>query len=486
MNQSRTLCYLSFAAMLGACSVGPDYVRPDMQVPASFKEAQGWKVAQPQDELPRGKWWEIFGDQELNALVEQVEVSNQNIYAAEAQFRQARALAQQATAGLYPTVTANASVTRSQSGNGKTGGVSAPVTMHTLGLDASWETDIWGKVRRSVEAGNAGLQASAADLQAAKLSAQASLVQDYFLLRVADASKKLLDGTVAAYEKSLQLTKNQYAVGVAARGDVVVAETQLRSAQAQAVDVGVQRAQLEHAIAVLTGKAPAEFSIVPITFDPVLPDIPVGVPSQLLERRPDIASAERNAAAANARIGVAQSAFYPDLTLTASAGFQSSSFAKWLTFPSRFWALGPALAQIIFDGGLRRAQTEQAIAVYDQDVANYRQSVLTAFQDVEDNLAALRILEQEAQLQDAAVKAARDSVTITTNQYKAGIVSYINVVNVQTIALTNERTALAILGNRLSAAVLLVKALGGGWDASELDDAAQSAPSATERESASQ
>lgn len=486
MNQSRALLYLSVAAMLGACSVGPDYVKPDMQAPTSFKEAQGWKNAQPRDEVPRGKWWEIFGDQELNMLVEQVEVSNQSIRAAEAQFRQSQALAQQAKAGLYPTITGSASVTRSRSGSTAGGGTGSPVTMHSLGLDASWETDIWGKVRRLVESGNASLQASAADLQSAKLSAQATLAQDYFLLRTADTSKKLLDDTVAAYEKSLQLTKNQYAAGVAARGDVVVAETQLKSAQAQAVDVGVQRAQLEHAIAVLIGKAPAEFSIAPVTFNPTLPNVPVGVPSELLERRPDVASAERNVAAANAKIGVAQAAFYPDLTLTGSAGFQSSSLAKWLTLPSRFWALGPVLAQTLFDGGLRQAQTDQAIAVFDQDVANYRQTALTAFQEVEDNLAALRILEQEAQLQDEAVKAARDSVEITTNQYKSGIVSYINVVNVQTIALTNERTALAILGNRLTAAVLLVKALGGGWDAGVLDNVAQSDPSATEREQASQ
>lgn len=475
MHYSRTVLALSLAAMLGACTVGPNYVKPDVQAPAAFKEAQGWKAAEPKDELPRGKWWEAFNDQALNALVEQVEVSNQNIRAAEAQFRQARALSQQARAGYYPTVSGSGSVTRSRSGSSSstTSSTGRTATLYKLGADASWEPDIWGKVQRSVESGNADVQASAADLAAAKLSAQAELAQDYFLLRVADERKKLLDDTVVAYEKSLQLTKNQYAVGVVARGDVVTAETQLKSAQAQAVDVDVQRAQLEHAIAVLIGKAPAEFSIAPTDFNLALPNIPVGVPSALLERRPDIASAERRAASANAQIGVAQAAFYPDLTLTASLGFQSSSFAKWLTYPSRFWTLGPQLAQIIFDGGLRKAKTEQAVAVYDENVANYRQNVLTAFQEVEDNLASLRILEQEAQLQDDAVKAARESVTITTNQYKAGTVSYINVVNVQTIALTNERNALAILGNRLAAAVQLIKALGGGWNVSELDDAAQ-------------
>ncbi len=280
----------------------------------------------------------------------------------------------------------------------------------------------------------------------------------------------MLDDTVAAYEKSLQLTQNQYNVGVAARADVVTADTQLKSAKAQAVDVGVQRAQLEHAIAILIGKAPAEFSIAPLTsrFELLPPSIPLGVPSQLLERRPDIAAAERRAASANAKIGVAEAAFYPDLTLSAEAGFQSTSFAKWLTFPARFWTLGPALAQTIFDGGLRKAQTAQAVAD-DQSVATYRQTVLGGFQEVEDNLAALRILEQEAALQDEAVKAARESVQITTNQYKAGIVNFLNVVNVETIALDNERTALTIQSNRLSAAVLLIKAVGGGWNASELN-----------------
>lgn len=480
MKFSRKLVYLSIATMLGACTVGPDYVKPEIKAPAAFKEAQGWKVAQPKDELPRGKWWEIFGDKKLNALVEHVEVSNQNIRAAEAQFRQARALAQQARAGFFPTVTGNLSVNRSRSGGSNITSGGRTATVHSLGLDANWEPDIWGKVSRSVESGNADVQASAADLQAAKLSAQAELTQDYFLLRVADARKTLLNDTVAAYEKSLQLTRNQYAVGVAARGDVVTAEAQLKSAQAQAVDVDVQRAQLEHAIAVLIGKAPAEFSIAPTEFNMTLPAIPTGMPSALLERRPDIAAAERRTASANAQIGVAQSAFYPDLTLSASAGFQSISFAKWLTYPSRFWSLGPSLAQIIFDGGLRQGKTEQAIAVYDQNVANYRQTVLTAFQEVEDNLASLRILEQEAQLQDEAVKLARESVTITTNQYKAGTVSYINVVNVQTITLNNERTALTILGSRLTAAVLLIKALGGGWDASQLNDVAQTAAPASQ------
>jgi NodT family efflux transporter outer membrane factor (OMF) lipoprotein len=470
-NQTLHVALLG-ACLLSACSIGPDYVKPAMETPAAFKEQQGWKTAQPQDEMPRGKWWEVFGDSTLNQLVAQVEVSNQNLRAVEAQYRQAQALAQQSGAAYYPTVTGGVSATRTRPSASNTSNFNPRInTTYNLNVGVSWEADLWGSIKHSVEASDASAQASAADIEAAKLSAQAELAQDYFLLRIADARKNLLDDTVAAYEKSLQLTQNQYNVGVAARADVVTADTQLKSAKAQAVDVGVQRAQLEHAIAILIGKAPAEFTIAPLSsaFELVPPAVPLGVPSQLLERRPDIAAAERRAASANAKIGVAEAAFYPDLTLSASAGLQSTSFAKWLTFPARFWTLGPALAQTIFDGGLRKAQTAQAIAVYDQSVATYRQTILGGFQEVEDNLAALRILEQEAALQDDAVKSARESVQITTNQYKAGIVNYLNVVNVETIALDNERTALTIQSNRLIAAVLLIKALGGGWNASELD-----------------
>lgn len=473
LNRTLPSALLASMLALSGCTPGPDYVKPDMQVAAAFKEQQGWKAAQPQDELPRGKWWEVFGDAELNQLVEQVAVSNQNIRAVEAQFRQAQALTQQARAAYFPTLSGGASATRSKpaSNVSNTQNFNPSInTTYRMNLDASWEPDIWGRVQRSVEASTAGIQASGADIEAAKLSAQAGLAQSYFLLRIADARKQLLDETVAAYERSLQLTRNQYAVGVVARGDVVASETQLKSAQAQAVDVGVQRAQLEHAIAILIGKVPAEFSLAPATsaFVAVPPQIPLGVASALLERRPDIAAAERRAAQANASIGVTQAAFFPALTLSGTLGYQSTSFAQWLTLPSRFWTLGPALAQTIFDAGLRRAQKAQAIAVYDQNVANYRQTVLTAFQEVEDNLAALRILEQEAQLQDDAVKSARESVQITRNQYQAGIVDYLNVVNVETIALTNERTALNIQSSRLVAAVLLIKALGGGWHSSEL------------------
>jgi NodT family efflux transporter outer membrane factor (OMF) lipoprotein len=453
---------------LFGCSVGPNYVRPPVETPSAYKEAQGWKQAEPRDEQPRGNWWETFNDPQLNALVTQVAITNQTIKAAEARVREAQALTQQARAAFFPIVTANASATRS----GARGGTIVGSTVSSSGgvrnnynvaLDVNWEVDLWGKVRRTVEASEATTQASVSDLEAAKLSAQAQLAMDYFLLRVQDADIHLLQDTVAAYEKSLQLTRNQYAVGVAARADVAQAETQLKSTQAQAIDAAVQRAQLEHAIAILIGKPPADFSIAAEAVPTVFPVIPVDLPSELLERRPDIAAAERRAGAANAQIGVAEAAFFPAVTLSATGGFQSSLLSQLFTLPSRYWSLGPALAQIIFDAGLRRAQTAQAIATYDENVANYRQTVLAGFQEVEDNLAALRILEQEAAVQDEAVKTARESLAIVLNQYRAGTANYLAVIVIQAAALSNERTAIGILGRRLTASVTLIKALGGGW-----------------------
>jgi len=314
----------------------------------------------------------------------------------------------------------------------------------------------------------ASAQASAADLENARLSAQAELALDYFQLRALDSQRQLLDDTVTAYERSLVLTRNRYAAGVAAKVDVVQAETQLKSTQAQAIDIGVQRAQLEHAIAILIGKPPSQFALAPAPLKTAMPSIPLMLPSEILERRPDIAGAERRVAAANAQIGVAKAAFFPQLTLSGSAGYASSSFPTWLTAPSRIWAIGPSVVQSVFDAGLRRGQTNQAIAAYDGNVASYRQTVLSAFKDVEDNLAALRILEQESKVQEEAVQAARQSVNLTINQYKAGTVSFLNVVVVQAAQLSNERTAVGILGQQLGAAVALVKALGGGWDAHEL------------------
>jgi NodT family efflux transporter outer membrane factor (OMF) lipoprotein len=457
------------AAALAACTVGPDYVRPTVETPQAFKEQ--WKVAEPRDQRPRGEWWEVFGDSTLDSLVSQVDINNQNLKAAEANVRQARALTAQARAAFFPTVTGGASATRASAGSSRSAsgntntaaGAPRVGNVYSVDLDATWELDLWGRVRRNVESAEASAKASEADMAGARLSAQAQLVQDYLLMRVQDAQIKLLSDTVEAYERSLQLTRNQYAVGVAGRSDVALAETQLKSTQAQAIDAGVQRAQLEHAIALLTGKPPSDVSIPPAPVERNFPDIPPGVPSELLERRPDIAAAERRVAAANAQIGVAQAAFYPTLTLSATGGFASSSFANLLSTPARFWSLGAALAQTIFDAGLRQAQTEQAIAAYDATAATYRQTVLTGFQEVEDNLAALRILEQEAAVQEDAVKSARESLAITLNQYRAGTANYLAVIVVQAQALSNERTAVGILGQRLSASVALIKALGGGW-----------------------
>ncbi len=462
---------------LTGCTVGPDYVRPSAETPRAYKETEGtsWKVAQPRDELKRGAWWEIFGDPALNGLEVQVRISNQNIAAAEAQYRQARALVQAARAAYFPTLTADGSYTRSRRPviSGGSSGISGGTTSlrsgsttsdYLLSGSASWEPDIWGKVRRSVEASEAGAQASAADLEALTLSTQAELATDYFQLRTLDAQKQMFDETVRAYQTFLDLTKNRYASGVASRADVLQAETQLKTAQAQAIDLGVQRAQLEHAIALLIGKPASVFSIPPSPLAGLPPAIPVGMPSELLERRPDIAAAERRVAAANALIGVAVAAYYPNITLSASGGFESSHLSRWLTWPNRLWSVGTNVLETVFDGGLRGALTDEARAAYDSNVASYRQTVLTGFQEVEDNLAALRILEEEASVQDDAVKAARQSVTVSANQYKAGTVSYLDVVTVQTIALNNERTAIDITGRRMAASVLLIKALGGGWE----------------------
>ena len=464
-------------ATLAACAVGPDYVRPKAETPPAFKEAGDtgdWRTAAPADAQGRGTWWKAFGDPQLDALLEQVNVSNQNVAAFEARFRQARALVEAARAAYFPTLTAGASATRAQQSQTLGNSKFAPrgtFTDYSLPLQASWEVDVWGKLRRALEAQQATAQASAADLESTRLSAQAELAADYFQLRGIDAQRALLDSTIVAYQKSLQLTVNRYNSGVAARADIEQADTQLKTTQAQAIDLGVQRAQLEHAIATLIGKPPAAFSLPPMPLDVQPPPIPAGVPSALLERRPDIASSERQVAAANAQIGVAKAAYFPTLTLGASGGFESSSTAQWLTWPSRFWSVGPAIAETIFDAGLRRAQSAQAVAAYDATVATYRQTVLAAFQDVEDNLAALRVLAEEAKAQDAAVQAAARSVVYTTNQYKAGVVSYLNVVTAQATELSNRLTAAGIAQRRMVSAVNLIRALGGGWSAGELPSA---------------
>jgi NodT family efflux transporter outer membrane factor (OMF) lipoprotein len=464
------------AAVVGAlilssgCTVGPDYVRPATVAPEAYKETSGWKVAEPKAEIARGAWWEIYQDPQLNGLEEQVNISNQDIAVAEAQYRQARALVQAARAGYFPTAAAGAAYTRSR-GSENVGPARSPgeaISDYLVSGNVSWELDLWGRIRRTVESSQANAQASAADLEGIRLSAQAELAQDYFQLCALDAQKELLEQTVAAYERILTLTKNRYARGVASKADVLQAETQLKSTQAQALDLGVQRAQLEHAVAVLIGKPPSVFSIpvTPLTQTP--PSVPVAVPSELLERRPDIASAERRIAAANAQIGVAVAAYYPTVSLSGLGGFQASHRDDWLTWPSRLWALGAAVSETVFDGGLRRAQTDQVRAAYEATVAFYRGTVLTGFQEVEDNLAALWILEEEAKVQDEAVQAAQQSVTVSTNQYKAGIINRLALLVVETIALNNERTAIDIRGRRMTASVLLIKALGGGWKSSDL------------------
>jgi len=462
---------LALIALAAGCAAGPDYRRPETDPVREYKEAGDWKLAQPQDAIERGRWWETFGDRQLGALVEQVEISNQNVRVAEARFRQAQALVTSSRSAYFPTLEADAGVTRNRSPTGVVGGTTAGrvITNRSVSLGSQWEADLWGRLRRAVESVEASAQASTADLAAARLSAQVALAGSYFQLRTLDAQRRLLDDTVAAFEKSLELTRNRYAAGVAGKVDVAQGETQLASTRAQAIDLGVQRAQLEHAIAVLIGKPPSAFSIVPLPLSVTPPRIPPGLPSELLERRPDIAAAERRVVAANAQIGVAKAAYFPSLTLSASYGSRSADAAQWLSAPSRFWSVGPALALSIFDAGLRRAQSEQAIAAYDATVADYRRTVLAGFQEVEDNLAELRILEEEAKVQDEAVRAAREAVELTVNQYKAGTVSYINVVAVQTTQLANERAAVTLLGRRLVAAVGLIGALGGGWDASVLN-----------------
>ncbi|MDT6960685.1 efflux transporter outer membrane subunit [Cupriavidus sp. SZY C1] len=463
-------------ALLAGCAVGPDYQRPDAPVPKAFKEAGDampawtgdWKTAEPQDTMARPDWWRAFDDPVLDGLMSQVQVSNQNIKAAEAVYRQATAALAAARAGYFPTVGANAGVSRgaSSSGGRITNGQNAT-------LSATWEIDVWGRIRRQVESAQAGAQASEADLASTLLSTQATLAQSYFLLRVADAQRALLERTVADYQRSLQLVQNQYQAGTAQRSDVLQSETQLKSAQAQLIDIRITRAQYEHALAVLVGKPPADLALAVADADVTLPRVPVAVPSTLLERRPDIAAAERRMASANADIGVAQAAYYPTLSLSASGGLTASTLARWLSLPDRVWSVGAGLAGTVFDGGLRSAAKAQAVAAYDQTVANYRQTVLEAFQEVEDNLAAARLLDEEAQVQYDALRSAREALALVNNRYKAGTAGLLDVLTAQTAAYTAERTALSITGRQCTAAVTLIKALGGGWHGPTADGAPQ-------------
>lgn len=451
--------------LLAACTSGPDYVRPALDTPAAYKESGPWQAGEPRDHLPRGKWWQVFGDPVLDALQERLDIGNHSLRVAEAQYRQALAAAQAARAGLFPSLSGTLAASRSETASSAArSNLPGAVTSHNLGLSASWEIDLWGRVARLAEAGAANAAASAADLEAARLSAHALLAQNYFLLRSNERQSRLLEDSAALYEKNLQLTRNRQAAGVATGLDVAQAEAQYRTTRAQAVDLGIQRAQLEHALAVLVGSAPADFRLPDGAFSVGLPVLPAGVPSVLLERRPDIAAAERRMMAANAGVGVTQAAFFPILTLGVGGGFQGDSLSNWFTLPSRYWSLGPSLAQSLFDGGLRRAQSEQAVATWEAATASWRQTALSGFQEVEDQLAALRLLEREAGEQAAAVEAAQRAAQLALNQYRAGTVSYLNVISAQSTALTAERSAADILARRLSASVALIKALGGGWE----------------------
>jgi NodT family efflux transporter outer membrane factor (OMF) lipoprotein len=460
------------AALVSACTVGPDYQRPDALVPAQYKEA-GWKVGEPLDAIDRGAWWSVYRDPLLDDLEKQIDISNQNLKAAAAAFEQAEWIVAQARAGFFPIFDFNASAQRSRTGGSSSsstgiGRSGFTTSSFSTSASASWVPDLWGKVRRTVEGNVASAQASGGDLAGARLSAQGTLASDYLQLRMADELKRLFDAAASYYAESLRITKNQYQSGTTDQSAVSQAEAQLESTQAQAIAVGVTRAQLEHAIAVLIGKPPAEFSISPTEAKIAVPVIPPEMPSALLERRPDIAASERLMAAANAQIGVAVAAFYPDITLSGASGSSALTLNRLLATSSRFWSFGSNLVQTIFDAGARSAQVEQARAVFDQDVATYRQTVLTAFQQVEDQLAALRILAQQAEVQDRAVAAAFEAARIINNQYLAGTVAYTNVVVADQTALTNAETAVNIRQSRLVASAALIQALGGGWDTTQL------------------
>ena len=468
------------ALLLAGCMVGPRYARPDVpttptykeEVPGSFKESDQWQRANPADQASRGNWWEIFGDPELNKLEEQIAGSNQTLKVAEARFREARAAIRFNRAAQFPTIStapsANYVKVSDYSPSSRSKIQEASTGDFVLPFDLSYELDLWGRVRRGVAAAREEAQATAADYGTAKLSLEAELAVDYFELRSADAQKQLLDNTAKAYADNLQLTLGRFKGGVAPRSDVAQAQTQLDTTNVQDTDVSVQRAQFEHAIAILIGKPPANFSLAAAPLNDRPPSTPIGLPSELLQRRPDIAAAERRVAEANQQIGIARAAYYPTVSLGAVAGFGSTHIANLLDGPAAFWAVGPALAETLFDAGRRRATSESARANFDATVATYRQTSLTAFQEVEDNVAALRILENEAQQQRHAVASSQDSLQIFTNRYKGGVDTYLQVITAQTIELANERNDIDILRRRLDASVLLIKALGGGWNVSNL------------------
>ena len=480
-SKAARTCTLLTAALLASCAVGPNYVRPSASTPPAYKEAEGWIVAQPNDAAPRGDWWTLFNDPTLNDLEAQVDISNQNLAAAEAAYRQARAAVAEQRAALFPTVDLTGSAQRSKSGSSSTssttnpnGGTTSttvssnPRNSFQLGVSASWEPDLWGQIRRQIEAAGAQASASAADLANARLSAQSTLAVDYISLRADDELERLYDQTVAGYQRSLKIAQNQYNAGITAKSDLLSAQSQLASAQAQATDLQRQRAQMEHAIAVLIGKAPAELTIAPAaSWTLTTPDVPLTVPSVLLQRRPDIAAAERAVAAANAQIGVQEAAYFPTVSLTGQGGVQSSAISSLFNASSTFWSLGANVAETILDFGARHARVQQAKAAYDQAVAQYRQTVLAAFQEVEDDLAADRVLGEEIPFRLQASQAADQSEQIALNQYRAGTTDYTTVVVAQATALSARQSLLTTQSSRIAAATQLITALGGGWDVTQ-------------------
>ena len=455
--------------LLSACAIGPDYQRPESAAAADYKEAAGWTRANPSDALARGAWWELYGDAQLNGLVEKLNSSNQTVAQSEAQFRQAQALVRSARGAFLPSADLSVGKTRSSQG---TGSSNSSLTSSSSGIrdtlnaqvGVSWEADVWGKLRRGLEANEASAEASLADLAAMRLSQQSELVQNYLQLRVIDEQKRLLQATVEAYQRSLKMSENQYKAGISGKDAVAQAQTQLRNTQANMIDLIWQRAQFENAIAVLTGQAPSGFSLAETTTVPALPQIPLSLPSQLLERRPDIASAERSIIAANANIGVAKAAYYPDFSLSLQGGYSSSQYQDWISVPNRFWSVGPKVSLPLFDGGQRSAEVDRNEALYDQTVAKYRQTVLDGLREVENYLVQLKVLGDEAVVQEQALESARESLRLTSNQYKAGLIAYLDVVVVQATALNTERNVLNLRQSRLIASVRLIAALGGGWD----------------------
>ena len=463
-------------ALLSGCAIGPDYQRPQTAAPLEYKQAAGWTQANPSDSLARGAWWELYGDPQLNGLVENLNSANQSVAQSEAQFRQAQALVRSARGAFLPSADLSVGKTRSSQG---TGSSNSSLTSSSSGIrdtlnaqvGVSWEADVWGKLRRGLEANEASAEASLADLAAMRLSQQSELVQNYLRLRVIDEQKRLLEATVEAYQRSLKMSENQYRAGISGKDAVAQAQTQLRNTQASLIDLIWQRAQFENAIAVLTGQAPAGFNLAEINNVPTLPQIPVSMPSQLLERRPDIASAERSVIAANAKIGVAKAAYYPDFSLSLSGGYSSSQYQDWISVPNRFWSVGPKISLPLFDGGQRSAEVDRNEAMYDQTVAKYRQTVLDGLREVENYMVQLKVLGDESVVQEQALASARESLRLTSNQYKAGLIAYLDVVSVQTTALSTERSVLNLLQSRLIASVKLIAALGGGWDGkTELSD----------------